>query len=98
MHALLVCLTDQYPGELKPRKLRFTLDFSGAINPARDLGPRIFVNLVQSSDVGFQDMFWLIPTIGPLIGGVFGALTYLIFISAHHDTQSSPQKIINDDE
>ena len=71
---------------------------SGAINPARELGPRIFVSMVQSADVGFKDMFWLIPTIGPLIGGVFGALTYLIFISAHHETQSLPLKIINDNE
>ena len=91
---------DQYLGKhyFEDHKLLFISDFSGAINPARDLGPRIFVSLVQSFDVGFQDMFWLIPTIGPLIGGVFGALTYLIFISAHHETQSLPQKLINDDE
>ena len=91
---------DQYLGEpeLVNHNFWFISDFSGAINPARDLGPRIFVSLVQSFDVGFQDMFWLIPTIGPLIGGVFGAFTYLIFISAHHETQSLPHKLINDDE
>ena len=91
---------DQYLGKHKlvNHQLWFNSDFSGAINPARDLGPRIFVSLIQSSDVGFQDMFWLIPTIGPLIGGVIGALTYLIFISAHHEQESLPQKIINDDE
>ena len=91
---------DQYLGKhyFEDHKRLFISDFSGAINPARDLGPRIFVSLVQSFDVGFQDMFWLIPTIGPLVGGVFGAFTYLIFISAHHETQSLPHKLINDDE
>ncbi len=48
-----------------------------AINPARDLGPRIAHALLPipgkgSSDWGYS---W-IPVIGPLIGGVLGAVVY----------------------
>ena len=89
---------DQFLGKPKHQNFQRESYFSGAINPARDLGPRIFVGLVQSFEVGFQDMFWLIPTIGPLIGGVIGALTYLIFISAHHETKRLPKIIITSDE
>jgi len=48
-----------------------------AINPARDLGPRIahFILPIPgkgSSDWGYS---W-IPVVGPLIGGALGGLTY----------------------
>ena len=46
-----------------------------AINPARDLGPRIAHALLPvkgSSDWGYS---W-IPVIGPLVGGVLAALVY----------------------
>jgi glycerol uptake facilitator protein len=48
-----------------------------AINPARDLGPRISHFLLpipgkRDSDWGYA---W-IPVVGPIIGGVLGALTY----------------------
>jgi len=48
-----------------------------AINPARDLGPRIMHAILpipgkRDSDWGYS----LIPVIGPIIGGVVGALAY----------------------
>jgi len=47
-----------------------------AINPARDLGPRIFSLLVGDTS-GFSGLYWLVvPVIGPLVGGVLGAFFY----------------------
>jgi len=48
-----------------------------AINPARDLGPRIAHALLpiagkRDSDWGYS---W-IPIVGPIVGGVLGALLY----------------------
>jgi glycerol uptake facilitator protein len=47
-----------------------------AINPARDFGPRVFAALIPGDDVAFNDAYFLVPIIGPLVGGVCGALFY----------------------
>jgi glycerol uptake facilitator protein len=48
-----------------------------AINPARDLGPRIAHALLPIAGKGISDWSYSwIPVVGPLIGGVLGALTY----------------------
>jgi glycerol uptake facilitator protein len=49
-----------------------------AINPARDLGPRIFAFLAGWGQValpGVDNYFW-VPIVGPLIGGVLAAFVY----------------------
>jgi len=52
-----------------------------AINPARDLGPRIMGAILGTQGL-FDGMYWLIvPVIGPIIGGVLGAITYDLFIT-----------------
>jgi glycerol uptake facilitator protein len=52
-----------------------------AINPARDLGPRL-LGLVVGTQALFDDLYWLVaPIIGPLVGGVLGVLTYDWFVS-----------------
>jgi glycerol uptake facilitator protein len=58
-----------------------------AINPARDLGPRIFVWAMGWGELAlpgtlpgsFSDYFW-IPVVAPLVGGVVGVLIYDLFI------------------
>lgn len=58
-----------------------------AINPARDLGPRLFAwvagwgNVAMPGTVGgsFSWYFW-VPIVGPLLGGVIGVLIYDLFI------------------
>jgi glycerol uptake facilitator protein len=48
-----------------------------AINPARDLGPRIAHALLPISGKGSSDWSYAwIPIVGPIIGGLLGALGY----------------------
>src|SRR5438477_1678698 len=49
-----------------------------AINPARDFGPRLFTAVAGFKNNGLTDgslVFW-VPIVGPLVGGVIGALVY----------------------
>jgi glycerol uptake facilitator protein len=53
-----------------------------AINPARDFGPRFFAWLAGWGQValpGVHGYVW-VPIIGPLVGGVIGAVVYDLFI------------------
>jgi glycerol uptake facilitator protein len=47
-----------------------------AINPARDLAPRIFVYLMGFKNIGFEGMVWLVPVLGPIVGGILGAKVF----------------------
>ena len=56
-----------------------------AINPARDLGPRL-ASFLTGYGGAWRDQygnfyFW-VPIVGPLVGGPLGALVYKIFISS----------------
>jgi glycerol uptake facilitator protein len=48
-----------------------------AINPARDLGPRIMHQILPIAGKGPSDWSYAwVPVVGPIIGGVLGALAY----------------------
>jgi glycerol uptake facilitator protein len=47
-----------------------------AINPARDLGPRLFTLAAGFRNTGFGTHAAWVPVVGPLIGGLLGALVY----------------------
>jgi glycerol uptake facilitator protein len=48
-----------------------------AINPARDLGPRIAHALLPIAGKGSSDWGYAwIPVVGPVVGGVIGAVAY----------------------
>src|SRR6266540_131702 len=50
-----------------------------AINPARDLGPRIMHALLPIAGKGDSDWgYSWIPVVGPIIGAVIAALLYLV--------------------
>jgi len=49
-----------------------------AINPARDLGPRIVHALVPMQKGKSNWRYAWIPVLGPITGGVFAGLAYLI--------------------
>lgn len=57
-----------------------------AINPARDLGPRLFTAVAGWGTGVFtaaNNWSW-VPVVGCLLGGVLGALVYMVLIEIHH--------------
>ncbi len=56
----------------------FGMNCGYAINPARDLGPRLFTFVAGwGSEVFTAGNYWFwVPVIGPLVGGVLGATIY----------------------
>ena len=60
-----------------------------AINPARDLGPRLFTAVAGwGSDVfRYGEGWWWVPIVGPLVGGVLGGFGYDLLISRHHPAE-----------
>ena len=67
--------------------LSFGANAGYAINPARDLGPRLLAwaagwgDLAMPGNGATFSNYWWIPIVGPLIGGVIGILIYDLFIS-----------------
>ncbi len=87
---MIFAITDernQPPGNLAPILIGLVvvvigMSFGGmhgyAINPARDFGPRLWTVLAGFKNNGLTDgrlVYW-VPIVGPLIGGVLGALIY----------------------
>ncbi|XP_037130455.1 aquaporin-10a [Syngnathus acus] len=64
-----------------------------AINPARDLGPRLFtLTAGWGSEVFTCYNYWFwVPLVGPLLGGVSGSLLYLMFIHWHLPDPDPPK-------
>lgn len=48
-----------------------------AINPARDLMPRLFALLVGFKNTGFETLsIWTVPVVCPILGGILGAKVF----------------------
>jgi glycerol uptake facilitator protein len=47
-----------------------------AINPARDFGPRLFTHVAGFQNTGFENGVFWVPIVGPLLGGLLGAVVY----------------------
>jgi len=63
-----------------------------AINPARDFGPRLFTAIFGWGGQVFtarSGYFW-VPIVAPLVGGIVGAGTYLLFVENHHPKGQNP--------
>merc|ERR1712179_244792 len=55
----------------------FGVNYAYAINPARDLGPRIYMAIFGWENVfGCRPGYFMIPIFGPIIGAVLGTLLY----------------------
>ena len=87
-------ITDEYNFRFKPYNIPYMLalllfmigigfGFNGyGINPARDLGPRIFCLFLYGgySFSNYNYYFW-IPIIAPIFGGICGASLYTVLIA-----------------
>jgi glycerol uptake facilitator protein len=63
-----------------------------AINPARDLGPRLFCWLMGWGPNAFPGTYgyWWVPIVGPLIGAPLGAVAYRFFIANTLSAKANP--------
>jgi glycerol uptake facilitator-like aquaporin len=62
--------------------MTFGFNCGYAINPARDLGPRLFTWIGGWGTEVFRaanSWFW-VPIVGPLLGGILGAFAYDGFV------------------
>ena len=57
-----------------------------AINPARDLGPRLFTAVAGWGGGVFSaaDGWWWVPVVAPCIGAIAGAYAYDLLVGKHH--------------
>jgi MIP family channel proteins len=64
-----------------------------AINPARDLGPRLLAFLAGWKTVfeASNGYYW-VPIAGPIVGGIVGALGYDLFVGFHHPRSKDTAK------
>jgi MIP family channel proteins len=65
-----------------------------AINPARDLAPRLFTFCAGWGSQVFRSpdsYWWLVPIIGPCVGGVIGAVVYDLLITKRHPDQADSE-------
>ena len=64
--------------------MSFGVDAGYAINPARDLGPRLFTYLEGWGPNAFPGPhgYWWVPILGPLVGGAIAPFIYDGFIGA----------------
>ena len=65
--------------------MTFGFNAGYAINPARDLGPRLFTAIAGWGGEVFRagNGWWWVPIVGPLIGGVLGGYAYDLCITRH---------------
>lgn len=67
-----------------------------AINPARDLGPRVLTwlagwnELAFPGDYSYFSSYWWIPIVGPLVGGVVGVVVYDLLIGQVLSARQAP--------
>ncbi|KAK7886811.1 hypothetical protein WMY93_026432 [Mugilogobius chulae] len=64
-----------------------------AINPVRDLGPRLFtLTAGWGTEVFTCYNYWFwVPLVAPLVGGILGSLIYLVFIEWQLEPLEDPQ-------
>ncbi|CAH8635983.1 Aquaporin-3 [Schistosoma haematobium] len=68
----------------------FALNAGAALNPARDLGPRLMILMCGWGGSAFTsgNYFFWVPILGPYIGAVIGAILYELTIGIHLDRKS----------
>jgi MIP family channel proteins len=74
--------------------MAFGMNTGYAINPARDLGPRLFSLCAGWGTKVFTlggSYFW-VPIVAPLLGGPIGAGMYVVLVEQHHPIEYAQQR------
>jgi MIP family channel proteins len=71
--------------------MSFGFNAGYAINPARDLGPRLFTSFAGWGSEVFRagGGWWWVPIVAPCLGGVLGAFVYDVLITRHHPPEGA---------
>nr|XP_023667421.1 aquaporin-7-like [Paramormyrops kingsleyae] len=61
-----------------------------AINPSRDLAPRVFTAMTAWGQQVFRagNGWWWVPVAAPLVGGLLGGVVYKLFVELHHPREA----------
>lgn len=75
--------------------MSFGFNAGYAINPARDLGPRLFTAVAGWGSEVFRagNHWWWVPIVGPCVGGVLGGAVYDLFITRHHPKEERAKEV-----
>lgn len=78
----------------------YSMNMGSPINPASDLGPRIFAALFGygSEMFTYQNYFFWVPVVAPMVGAVLGAYSYVFFIGLHVPDPASPDNVGDEEE
>ncbi|XP_048212834.1 aquaporin-10 isoform X2 [Perognathus longimembris pacificus] len=68
------------------------------LNPARDLGPRLFTYLAGWGPEVFSagNGWWWVPVVAPLVGATLGTATYQLMVALHHPEDSESHQESSD--
>lgn len=71
--------------------MTFGFNAGYAINPARDLAPRLFTYFFGWGSEVFTaaHAFWWVPVVSPIFGAVLGALSYDFLITKYHPEEKA---------
>lgn len=75
--------------------MTFGLNCGYAINPARDLSPRILTYIAGwgSQVFTYGENFWWIPIVGPHLGAIVGVWIYKLLVSVHWPPPPEEDKV-----
>jgi glycerol uptake facilitator protein len=76
-------------------------DAGYAINPARDFGPRLasfFTGYGTAFRDQYGDLYFWVPIVAPLIGGLIGAGLYKVLIGRFLPGATEPDAVIEENE
>lgn len=108
MMAMIIALSDEGNGiprgPLAPLLIGLLIAVIGAsmgpltgfaLNPARDLGPKIFAAFAGWGEVaftgGYRVPYFLIPLVAPVVGALLGAWGYRYFVAPHLPSEQTPE-------
>jgi MIP family channel proteins len=75
--------------------MTFGFNAGYAINPARDLGPRLFTAVAGWGSEVFRagHHWWWVPIVGPCVGAVLGGAVYDLLIARHHPQEERAKEV-----